>query len=85
MATLDGSQLGELMRRVQDLIAERGLTINFTKAQLYAALQVMEDWYEAEKAAVSVLLNTATSPLTLTAGQKKAIGRAFLEQKFKRE
>lgn len=81
MAVLTNNELAELR---QD-IARDTETQNWDKPIVNAALQAIEDWFEANKATGSAAVDTATSPFTFTNGQKKKLFRYWLRQKFGRE
>ena len=63
----------------------RGSQITYSKVQLGAALQAVEDWFEANRATLSAAINAATAPLTLTAAQKKSLLLFYMRQKVRRE
>lgn len=78
MAILTPNQLAELRRAQQadTLIPQPKATIN-------AALQAIEDYFETTaRAQISSAINTATSPITLTAPQKTLLVKYWLMQKF---
>ncbi len=81
MAVLTVGELAELRK---SLAAESDV-VTWNKATINAALQALEDWYEAERAVVSGLINAATDPFVFTNAQKKKLARYFLRQKFRRE
>lgn len=61
------------------------VAVNYTKPQINAAAQAVEDWFEANRSAISTAINTATAPLVFTAAQKKVIVVHWLISKFNRE
>lgn len=83
MAVLNNQELASLRRRYQREFGES--SIDFTKATINAAYQVIEDWYTNSKATVSGDIDTATSPKTFTNEEKKFIFRAWLLKQAKVE
>lgn len=82
MATLTATELAELRLAC----ASSQATVGYTKAQINAALQAIEDWFEnTARAALNTTINTATSPLVLSAPVKKILVAHYLRQKFARE
>ncbi len=81
MPTLSGQELAELRRDV----ASESATVPWDKAAINAALQALEDWYEAERTQVNALIDTAAAPFVFTNPQKKVLAKHFLRQKFRRE
>lgn len=63
----------------------RDQTVDYTKAQINAALQAIEDFFEANRGAISAAINTATAPYVFTAAQKRRMVAYWLQQKFGRE
>ena len=80
MAVLNSTQLAELRRAM----ASDQATVNYNKVQINAALQAVEDWFEANRAAINAAINTATAPLVFTGSQKSALVKYWLRQKFER-
>ncbi len=81
MASLTPDQLAQLRRNA----CSTDNTISAaTKPVLNAALQSIEDWFEANRASLSTAINAATSPITLTAAQKRTLVMYWLRQKFER-
>jgi hypothetical protein len=82
MAILSSGQLVELRNSCERLAA-----VGWTKPQIAAVLQAIEDWFEANRASLVTALNTALAAqgLTLTAAQKRALVVAFFTQKATRE
>lgn len=79
MAILGPNELCALRQAV----ARRGaVPVNYTKAQIDAAVQAVEDFFEANRAGMSTAINTATAPLVLTVAQKKELVRQWLIHKF---
>lgn len=70
--------------------ARRGATadwpngITHTKPQINAALQAIEDWWNANAASLVTAINAATVPLgvTFTGAQKKIIGKWWLSHRY---
>ena len=82
MAVLNVSQLVKCRNSVEKTAKERSLPVNYTRARLNAGLQAVEDWFEANRAGLSAVINTATTPLVLTGAQKVALVKAWLEHKM---
>ena len=59
--------------------------VNYTKAQINAAAQAIEDFLVANAAAVSTAINAATAPLVLTAAQKKKLFAEVVRLKYERD
>jgi hypothetical protein len=86
MAVLTAAQLGKLLREMDIKYSPaNALPTDYTKAQFNAACQAIEDWFEGQRTAISTAINVATSPLVLTAAQKRFLVKAYLFQKFERE
>ena len=92
MAVLTASELATMRRAC----AAVGFPINYTKAQINAALQAIEDAMITQNipagavgATVSQYLSgridLATSPLVMTAAQKKALFAWWSSLKFERD
>lgn len=82
MATLTADELVELRRGVSDGLA----TVNYTKVQINAVLQAIEDLWESP--GTKNAFNNAiegSAPGTFTVAQKKKIVAYWLRQKFGRE
>ena len=79
MATLTATELAELRQQIE---REWITDIDFNKSVANAALQSLEDWYEGERATVSGLMDTATTPKTFTGAEKKLIAKSYLKWKF---
>lgn len=80
MATLSSTELTTIRNRCADT-----QTVNYTKAQLNAAAQACEDFLATNASTVSAAINTATSPFTFTAAQKKKIFAEVVEAKYQRD
>lgn len=81
MATVDAAELAKIRRKMSKDYTDPP----WEKPAINAAIQALEDWYEGERATVNAALNAATSPLTLTAEQKKKLVGYFLIEKAVRE
>ena len=79
MAVLSPTQLAELRRGCAQDVA-----VNYTKAQVNAALQAVEDWMEATARAEIATAIELAAPGVFTGPQKKSIFRWFMRQKFER-
>jgi hypothetical protein len=84
MATLTSDELTEV-RRI--LAQKQGDGVNWTKAQINAAAQAVEDLLVTTsfQNAVSSAINTATSPLVMTAAQKKYLFAVVVYRKYVRD
>jgi hypothetical protein len=80
MATLSASEL----QAVRNGCAQT-VTVTYDKPTINAAAQAIEDWLTSQAATVSGVINTATSPVVLTAAQKKALFAWVVEMKFLRD
>lgn len=80
MAILISDELAELRRE-----CAVGEVAIWNKTEINVALQSIEDWFEANKANLSITINTATTPFIFTAAQKKKLIAYWLRQKFIRE
>lgn len=81
MATLTNDDCTPIRRLLTETFPAHGAT----KPQINAAAQVIEDWFEANRSALSAAINVATAPLVLTNQQKKAILRGYMLVKFRLE
>lgn len=81
MAVLTAAELQIIRNRCADQFPAP----TWTKAQLNAAAQACEDFLENNAATVSAAINAATSPLTLTAAQKKKLFAEVVERKYLRD
>ena len=82
MAVLTTSELTFCGKENQKIFGE---PVDYSKAYINAALQAIEDWYQANKAQGSTNINTATSPYVFTNIQKKKLFGLWMEIKFKGE
>ena len=81
MAILTADQLTELRQRFAATLA----TLGVTKAEVNAALQAVEDYFEnTARAGFGAAIETAV-PAKFTAAQKKRLVAYWLLQKFTRE
>ena len=80
MAVLTSVQLQEL-RRISE---PNRAPIAHTKAQVNAALQAIEDWFEANRAALGAAIEAA-APGIFNITQKRALVKFWLLKKFERE
>lgn len=81
MAVLTTDQLAQIR---QD-IAPKMLVINYNKAQVDAASQAIDTWFDNNQASLVSAINAATAPLVLTAAQKKVLVAYWLKQRTQRE
>lgn len=81
MAVLDAEQLAELRRESTARMA----VVPFRKPVLNDAIQAVEDWLESNRASLSQAIDAATSPVRISAVNKKRILAAYLRQKAFRE
>ena len=75
MATLDAKTLADASRACEKLG-----TVDYSKPQIYAALQAVENTLTSlsAKTAISNAINTATAPKVLTAAQKREIVKSVI-------
>lgn len=81
MAVLNTTQLEELRRHLET----SGIAVTYTKVQVNAALQAIEDWFEANRTSLSTAINAGTAPFTFTGAQKVKLVKFWLLQKAGRE
>ena len=81
MPVLTTTQLVEL----RQACAREQLVVNYTKVDINRALQAVEDSFEAIRPTLNAAVNAATTPLVLTAGQKRLLVKYWLQQKTGRE
>jgi len=67
----------------QDFVATLTI-INKTKPQINVALQAIEDWFEANRAALGAAIEAA-APGQFTGAQKLKLVKFWLRSKFERE
>ena len=79
MAILNATQLEDIRRH-----AERVIAVTYTKAKANAAAQAVEDWFEANRAALRAAMEAA-APGVFTTQQKQTIVKFWLQQKAGRE
>lgn len=80
MAILSVKELAELRRAC----ARNVTPVTWTKPQINAALQAIEDWFEANRASLGAAIETA-APLQFAGPLKKRLVAFWLRQKFGRE
>lgn len=80
MAVLTTSELSALRREV----AAEGGAVDYTKPTINAALQAIEDWFEANRANLGAAVEAA-APGSFNAAAKKRLVKFWLRQKFGRE
>lgn len=85
MATLSNDDLAEIRRKIEAKFNLGASTINYDKGTVNAAIQVLEDWYQDQKAVVSASVNSATSPFVFSNAAKKALGAYYFEYRFKQD
>jgi hypothetical protein len=81
MATLSATEL----QAIRSGCAGSVSAVTYTKAQANAAAQAVEDFLTNNAATVSTAINTATSPLVLSAAQKKALFAQVVFAKYLRD
>lgn len=81
MATLSASELQD----IRNGCAASNPAVGYTKAQINAAAQAVEDFLTNNSATVSTAINTATSPLVMSAALKKEIVAQVCQKKFQRD
>lgn len=83
MATIPSNDLTNLRHVLEKYAVQEGYSIDYVKSVANTAFQAIENWFvlAATQAAVSAAINTATSPVVLTAAQKKIVGKAWLDWK----
>jgi hypothetical protein len=84
MATLASDELTEI-RHI--LAQKQGDGVNWTKAQINAVAQAIEDLLVSTsfQNSVSSAINAATSPLVMTAAQKKYLFAVVVYRKYVRD
>lgn len=80
MAVLNGDELAELRQRM----ASKRAAVTWTKPQVNAALQAIEDVFEASRASFGTAIEAAV-PGVFNALQKKALVAHYLGQKSGRD
>lgn len=80
MATLIADELAELRQAQQ-----RMRVVDHPKPVVNAALQAIENWFEASRPSLNAALNAATAPVTLTISEKRTLLGVWLAQKTRRE
>lgn len=82
MAILDSGQLTEVRRAYTD---KRAPIVDYTKPQLNAAIQAIEDWFEMNRAGLAVAIDAATAPYVFPATQKRLMVAMWLRHKSGRD
>ena len=77
---LSENELVELRQRM----ARATPIVPWKKVAINAALQAIEDWFEAERASLGQAIEAA-APGMFSIAQKKKLVAYWLEQKFRRE
>lgn len=77
MAVLSPSKLAQFRKRARELHPEM-LPSMWSRAQINAAFQALEDWYQANKASAAADVEAAV-PGVFNNNQKKALGDAFFD------
>jgi len=85
MATISAADLAKIRREIAEAFVKAGLPVNFNKAQINAALQALEDWFEGVRSSAVTAINNATSPFVFTNAQKKKLGAYWLLFKYAQE
>ena len=80
MATLIADDLADLRQAQQ-----RVRVVDHPKPVVNAALQAVENWFEASRPSLNAALNTATAPIILTLPEKRTLLGVWLAQKTRRE
>lgn len=80
MAVLTSDQLCDIRRD----LAREFAAVGYTKAEVNAALQAIEDWFEANRASLGSAINAGTAPFVFTNPQKVALVKYWLRKKFER-
>lgn len=80
MATLAATELQAIRNA-----CEVGVPVTYSKTQINAAAQAVEDFLTSNAAAISTAINQATSPVVLTAAQKKKLVAEVCERKAQRD
>ncbi len=63
---------------------KENITAEWEKETINKAMQAIEDWWFDNQASLSSAIDTATSPVSLTNPQKKAMSKYWLRNKFDR-
>jgi len=77
MAVLTPEQLVSLRQAFE----REGDVATWGKADLNAALQAIEDWWETNQAGREAAINAATAPLILSADVKQKLGKHWQQHK----
>jgi len=84
MPVLTEKQLARGRRDLAEKLDYNVDTTGWTREQLTAAMQAIEDWWEAQQTNLNGLINQATGPTRLTPRVKKALLVAFMRKKLDR-
>lgn len=85
MATLTGTELVELRNGCEASVRTAGVAIAYTKAQINAAVQAVEDYTETTARAGYGAAIEVAAPGVFNAAAKKRIVARYFQQKFRRE
>ena len=80
MTVLSAEQLTELRQEM----ARDDSVVNWSKVQINAACQAVEDQIEGFKAPINSAINTAMSPVVMPNATKKKLVKFYFRQKFNR-
>jgi hypothetical protein len=81
MAIVSVSDLASLRQRCASDVA----SVTWTKAQVNAAIQALEDWFDTTGRQEAAAAIESAAPGVFTNAQKKLIGKYWLTQKSGRE
>lgn len=85
MAILSASQCDELRQGITASTEKAGVAVNYSKAQMNAAIQAIEDYFEnTAKAGFGSSIEAAAAGVFNNAAKKRIIAH-WLRQKFVRE
>lgn len=85
MATLSSTELATLRNDCEKSILAGALALNYTKAQINASLQALENYFEATtRAGFGTAIENA-APGVFNANQKKRLAAFYIRQKCLRE
>lgn len=79
MAIMTPDELADLRRNC----ARERATVDYTKPQINAALQAIEDWWEANRAALGAAIEAA-APGVFSPAEKRRLAKHWLAHKFAR-
>lgn len=75
----------DLLARVRNSVEHEHLGIHYTKAEVNAAAQAIEDYFESSRSAFNTQINLATAPLVLDDDVKRQLIRYTLIEKFQED